>query len=172
MIDLTRDYLNSLDLSKFNPHLHEYVKGQFHEGSGSEHYRLLTELSKGKNLVYDVGTYRGASAVALSNAKKVFTYDVQQLLKCNLPDNVVYKIGNCIGKDLLKADLILVDTFHDGKFEQEVYNYLVDNNYKGLLLLDDIYLNDEMKAFWGGIENKKQDLTYIGHYSGTGIVYF
>lgn len=172
MIDYTREYLNSLDLSKFNPYLHEYVKGQFHEGAGSEHYRLLTEISKGKKLVYDIGTYRGASAIALSNAEKVVTCDIQHLLKCELPENVRYKIGNCIGPDLLKADLILVDTFHDGTFEREVYSYLEANNYKGILLLDDIYLNAEMKSFWVDIDLPKQDLTYIGHYSGTGIVFF
>lgn len=172
MIEYTREQLNDIDLSKFNPFLHESVKGNFHQGAGSEHYRLLTEISKGKKLVYDIGTYRGASAVALSNADKVVTYDIESHLVCELPKNVTAKIGDCLAKDLLKADLILLDTFHNGDFEWDFYDYLTANNYKGLLMLDDIYLNLPMINFWNGIKREKQDLTPIGHYSGTGIVYF
>lgn len=169
---MTRSFLNSLDLTKFNNHLHDYVKGQFHEGAGSEHYRLLTEISKEKNIIYDIGTYRGASAVALSNANHVHTWDVQNLLVCDLPENVTYHIGDCLTPDLIAADLILLDTFHDGGFEKKAYNYLCENGYKGVLILDDIHLNQEMDEFWSEIFHEKEDVTEIGHYTGTGIVYF
>lgn len=170
MINYTREQLNSIDLSEYD----KYFKGktEFYKESGQEHYRLLIEISKDKNLIYDVGTYRGVSAIAFSNAKKVVTYDVANLLEFNLPSNVSYKIGDCLNEDLLKADLIMIDTYHDGTFEKKAFNYLVENNYKGLLMLDDIYLNDEMKSFWDSITLPKQDLTEIGHYTGTGIVYF
>jgi hypothetical protein len=44
--------------------------------------------------------------------------------------------------------------------------------YKGYLLLDDIFLNKEMVEFWNLIELDKQDLTNLGHVTGTGVVYF
>jgi hypothetical protein len=44
--------------------------------------------------------------------------------------------------------------------------------YKGYLLLDDVFLNKEMVEFWNLIELDKQDLTNLGHATGTGVVYF
>ena len=41
----------------------------------------------------------------------------------------------------LTAPLILLDTAHDGVFEQRLYDMLDAAGYEGLLLLDDIYLN-------------------------------
>ena len=73
---------------------------------------------------------------------------------------------------ILNSKIILLDTFHDGTFELKFYNHLKSINYKGYLLLDDIKLNNEMVEFWNQIELEKQDLTHIGHVSGTGVVYF
>jgi hypothetical protein len=84
-------------------------------------------------------------------------------------------------KKLLKAELIFLDTAHNGDFENQVLNYLNNNNYKGILLIDDIYWNGKMYYFWSAIKNRKIDLTFIGHgdgdgpngnISGTGIVDF
>jgi len=65
-----------------------------------------------------------------------------------------------------------LDTFHDGTFELKFYNHLKSINYNGYLLLDDIKLNKEMIEFWNQIELDKEDLSYLGHSSGTGVVYF
>ena len=51
-----------------------------------------------------------------------------------------------------------------------ILDFLIDNNWHGKLLLDDINLNQEMKNFWNGISHEKYDLTDIGHWSGTGLV--
>jgi hypothetical protein len=72
----------------------------------------------------------------------------------------------------MSAKLILLDTFHDGTFELQFYNHLKQLGYKGYLLLDDIFLNKEMVEFWNLIELDKQDLTNLGHATGTGVVYF
>ena len=73
---------------------------------------------------------------------------------------------------LLTAPLILLDTAHDGVFEQQIYDMLDAAGYEGLLLLDDIYLNDAMQDFWHRIGRETYDLTPIGHWSGTGLVRF
>ena len=82
-------------------------------------------------------------------------------------------------KAIIKSDLIFLDAAHDGRMEQEIYNFLCANDYKGMLLLDDISLNKEMSLFWRGIDKKKHDLTEVGHgkdddfnRSGTGLVDF
>ena len=75
-------------------------------------------------------------------------------------------------QDLLAAPLIVLDTAHDGMFEQQMYYMLYSADYEGLLLLDDIHLNTAMLDFWNGIGLEKFDLTSIGHYSGTGLVHF
>ena len=49
---------------------------------------------------------------------------------------------------------------------------LKHNGFKGLLFLDDIYLNDAMRIFWDSITEPKYDLTSVGHFSGNGIVDF
>ena len=73
---------------------------------------------------------------------------------------------------MLKSDLIFMDTAHTGEYEYKIYNFLKSNNYQGLLLLDDIFLNQNMLYFWGEIEKPKYDLTKYGHASGTGLVIF
>jgi hypothetical protein len=80
---------------------------------------------------------------------------------------------------LLKSNLLFVDAAHDGIMEKQIYDFLCENNYKGILLLDDISLNKEMAFFWQNIDKKKYDITEIGNgiggtlwRSGTGLVDF
>ena len=51
------------------------------------------------------------------------------------------------------------------------YDWLIKINYKGLLLFDDIHLNNEMRTFWNNIIHKKEDISHIGHITGTGVVW-
>ena len=55
----------------------------------------------------------------------------------------------------------------------------MEPKYEGLLLLDDIHLNDEMKKWWSEVVHnadqwgyKAFDLSTVGHYSGTGLLDF
>lgn len=146
--------------------------------SGREHYRLLMFVSNlfDNSLIYDVGTNRTMSALALSmNPKnKVKSYDVVKVLPENPPvQNVEYILGNCTqDSDLINAPFIFLDVNHDGLFEMEFYNHLKQINYKGMLMLDDIHLNEPMKQYWNQFQEPKYDLTGIGHWSGTGLVVF
>ena len=51
--------------------------------------------------------------------------------------------------------------------------YLAGNGYEGLVLLDDIYLNQAMDRVWGSQPGCKYDLTDLGHtVAGTGLLDF
>lgn len=145
-----------------------------------EHYQLLAYLSTRchDTTLFDIGTLKGYSALALSfnKANKVISYDVADYKELAHPESIVnieYRIGNALdAPELLSSAMILLDTEHDGTYESQVYAFLKDNHYKGLLVLDDIHLNAEMKNFWHSIDLPKEDLTDIGHWSGTGLVDF
>jgi predicted O-methyltransferase YrrM len=147
-----------------------------------EHYRFLTTVAKQftNSVIYDLGTYTGTSAVALSSEQSnlVISYDIEYLTKpsrVKRPKNVEFRIGDVFNdiNNLLKSPLIFMDIDpHDGVFEQKLYKILTENNYKGIMLLDDIHLNKNMQQFWDSITHTKIDYTHLGHYSGTGMVIF
>jgi hypothetical protein len=129
--------------------------------------------------IADVGTYRGASAIALAqNPKnKVFSLDVG-VFKNDIPmNNIEFRIGNFqtdkdIQENILKCPFIFLDIDHMYTNEIWFYNFLKENNWKGIMFCDDIYLCEEMKKFWNEISHPKFDLTQYGHFSGTGAVLF
>lgn len=183
------------DIKKTNTfHLVELLSRVDHKtyivgDAGVEHYKLLTYLSKQLNntLILELGTHHGTSCLCLceNRSNKVITYDLSDRefgLK-KLPENLTCRIGNIFEIDpyiMLEASLIFLDTQHDGPFETQIYNFLVENDYKGMLLLDDIYFNTEMINFWNNIKIKKYDITSVGHGvinstgnpTGTGILDF
>jgi hypothetical protein len=76
---------------------------------------------------------------------------------------------------LTLADLIFLDTAHEGDWERGVYRVLCNADWRGILVADDIFVNDAMREFWDEIETRKADITKYGHGahgSGTGIVLF
>jgi protein-L-isoaspartate O-methyltransferase len=158
-------------------------QGYFDEPAGKEHYRLLEKLSlKASGLVVDVGTLYGSSALALSHNPevRVVSYDI----KNHIPDaaairavpNITFVIGDgvkAVPEFAKLTDLIVLDIDpHDGIQEAAFFAALVDNGYAGIVVCDDIHLNAAMEAWWASIEQRKEDLTLEGHWSGTGIVYF
>lgn len=155
-----------------NEYLVDEFKTLFYEPAGQNHYKLLMDLCAGKSLVFDVGTYKGASAVAMSVADRVITFDIQKFTGL-LPENVTQVVTDdfTTHKDLLKAEIILIDVDpHDGIKERVFLNKLVEMGYSGTVIFDDIYL-DKMNLFWESITQKKEDVSHLGHYTGTGIVY-
>lgn len=61
-----------------------------------------------------------------------------------------------------------------GILEYEFFLFLKENQYKGILIADDILAFPKMcENFWDKIpNNQKKDLTKIGHWSGTGLIQF
>ena len=66
----------------------------------------------------------------------------------------------------------MLDIDHNYTNEIWLYNFLIQNNWNGIMLCDDINLNDEMRRFWSEISHVKHDITKYGHFSGTGLVLF
>lgn len=168
MIDVSVDELNAITLPDF-PNMNQVA--------GKEHYKLLAWLSSTGSFktIYDVGSYKGYSALALAHNPKVnvISWDVADQIDPEVKrKNITFKKGDVLkDKKLLKADLILLDTYHDGSFERKFYEH-IKGKFKGILILDDIKLNGAMVDFWESITEPKNDITHLGHYTGTGIVYF
>lgn len=164
-------------------HVPEYQR-YFDEPAGREHYRLLEELSEAYegDVVVDVGTLYGSSALALAANPKVqvWTYDIRS----HVPEtagvrevpNISFRIKDGIEAvpDFVdKTSLILLDVDpHDGEQEARFFEALAKHGYRGDVVCDDIHLNPAMKAWWESVTLPKEDLTHKGHWSGTGIVHF
>ena len=168
-----------MNLERFRPYISDIYTKFFWMDAGAEHYRLLAYLSTCYNnsTIIDLGTDKGCSALALSYnpSNHVISYDIEdrKVQPIDLP-NIEFRVKDATEDrdELLGAPLILLDTAHDGVFEQKVYSLLVEGQYDGLLMLDDIYLNPTMQRFWERIGLEKIDLTPLGHWSGTGLVRF
>lgn len=188
--------LNPIEINQYGPkgqNLHKYI-GYVHNyvfgNAGVEHYRLLAFLSHKFNnaSLLDIGTARGFSAIALSDNKsnKVTSFEILDIMdkriRTDYPEidfiiDDIFTDDNLIKyKDLLlKSPLIFVDIHpHDGILEWKLYQFLRDNNYQGIILFDDIIHFPEMQTnFWKLIPDEyKLDITYAGHWSGTGLVRF
>jgi len=183
ILDVDNKYLDDIDLSPYAAFTKAYnvPKQWFYGLSGQEHYRLLIyigHLYENQTLL-DVGTYHGSSALALgvNKANQIKSFDLlrQPEISYINEDNIEFKLENILENNdelMLSAPFIMLDTDHDGPFEDAFYAHLKKINYKGLLFLDDINLNDPMKTFWAGITEEKYELTSKAHWSGTGIVVF
>lgn len=164
-------------------------QGYMVENAGKEHYRMLAEISHQLWLgsrISDVGTFCGASALALSSNPNVLvtTYDIESFIP-NDPvvatpltrPNVVQKImsGHADISNIAQCDVVLLDIDpHDGPAEMQFVNMLIEHGFRGVLVCDDIHLNDGMRAFWGNIPRhlRKIDASHLAHWSGTGMVVF
>lgn len=190
---IVKSDINKQDLTKYVDHItRKDHKTIFLDPPGKNHYKLLAYIGNLFNSVtiIELGTHHGTSSLALSTNKKntIITYDVSDRYGINpQPDNVIRRIGNIFDLNeqerMLTAAVIFLDTAHEGDFEWQVYTYLRDNNYKGILILDDIHWNDAMRKVWNDIKITKYDVTDIGHgecivgpdnynISGTGLVDF
>lgn len=185
ILSVSNEELNSMDTSFIKIHYSKLINENlqhdpfyFHIESGKEHYRLLMYVSKLVNneLIFDVGTNKCMSALALSynNLNRIKTFDILRLLPENpVVENIEYIIGDSTKDlDLEKCKIIFLDVDHDGLYENKFYDHLKSTKWKGILLLDDINLNEDMKMFWNRIEEEKYNITNIGHWSGTGMVVF
>jgi hypothetical protein len=146
--------------------------------AGNEHYSLLSMVSHEYNnaVIYDIGTYKGLSALALSSnsTNKIISYDIGYFVTIQRPTNVEFRIGDVYNDgNIFKSPLIMLDVDpHDGIYETNFINYLSTNNYKGIVVCDDIHLNTGMKQFWNSVQQEKIDYTNVGHWSGTGAILF
>ena len=187
VIQLSKELLNKNDLSIFIQYIdwNKKFKQYFLKKAGEEMYKLLAYLAcKVQNkTIIDIGTLNGYSALALASDddKTVITYDVQDVFpednmtvknKCN----VDFRCMDCledINQEMIDStDLICIDIDHKGYYERAILSLLERLNYKGLVVLDNIAISQDMKSLWEGIKQTKYVVTPFGHWTGTGIVVF
>ena len=176
--------LNSIDLLSLSElciqHQH-YFLGQ----PGDEPYKFYAFLSTlfNNKIILDIGSYYGNSALAYSyNANnKVLSYDIVENGQSSIKkDNITWKLQDFRSDaeiDFSQVKIINLDIDpHDGLQEYEMMKFLIDKKWCGLLVLDDINLNEPMRYFWKKFEDNFKvnllDIGKIGHHTGTGIVYF
>lgn len=183
---LTRADFEKVDLERLRPFVSGPNANEFF--MKTEHYRLLATLSTfvapGKKII-DIGTCYGDSALALSyNGNYVDSFDVTDMVGGrSLPDTINRNQANLFDSTvresyreaLLSSGLILIDIApHAGTQELELVQWLQQNGYAGLIVLDDIWWYKEMRDnLWYRIEPQfRTDATSFGHWSGSGIVSF
>ena len=185
-IVLNNGQLDTIDLNTeyYQRHVDDYVKQWFFLNSSKEHYRFLVYLVSlfSNQIITDIGTHKGGSAVALASNpnNQVYSFDIENQITVDLSDipNIHLLEANVAEYPkynplILSSSIIFLDTSpHEGVFETSFYNILSNNNYKGILCLDDIHLGAGMESFWNNIKHRKYDITSYGHFSGTGIVVF
>jgi hypothetical protein len=186
---VTKEVLNSIDMTSMRL-VHgntEIGWSEFYGEPGAEHYKLLahlTTLFKGRD-IFDIGTHRGASALALSynSENTVYSFDISQKYRLPTLQNVNYVIDDLWNSEcrsrwetrLLGSAFIFLDIDpHEGTREFEFYQWLKAKNYRGFLILDDVlHFTDMRNNLWHKIPlNERTDVTHMGHFSGTGIVQF
>jgi len=186
-IRLSKENIDNIDLSNLVKYVEfdESCAKHFLLPLGKEPFKLIAYLSTvlDSPVLYDVGTDKGLEALALSynSDKKVVTYDIYDYIPedtnrdIRQKPNIKRKITNVLNDidDIVQSDLIVLDLkTYDGLIQSEIIDALSKNGYKGLLLIDDIKLSQEMWTLWNDIEHTKFDLSDLGHWSGTGLVVF
>lgn len=150
-----------------------------------EHYKLLTYLSFQFNnaLLIDAGTLHGISALCLSQnpTNHVISYDIKPLpIESGIQyrpfkrPNVTFK-HVAVESDMdtiLESSLIFMDIGHTGVEEKMVTDFLLENNWKGYMVVDDLIRYVGVAEWYEGVDVKKYDLTPIGHATGTGLLDF
>ncbi len=174
--------------SKFSSYV-PLTHHEFYQKSGKEHYRLLSYFSTffNNSVIFDIGTHEGKSALALSynETNKVISFDILSKFKGNIESksNVEFHIENIFYKTnldkwkekLLSSPLIFIDIApHDGFLEYDMVMWLKEHDYKGIIILDDIWYYRDMRInLWYKIEPEyRYDVTEFGHWAGTGLVIF
>ena len=160
--------------------------------AGKAEYRLYSYLSTlfDDITILDIGTNQGRSAVALSHNPRnhVISYDIQDHINSKTyklfeKPNMEFHIKNVLD-DLTpefirerNVKFVMIDICHTGPPERKIMDRLEECGFKGIVLLDDIWhpdssFRDGMQKMWTELPWRKKDISEIGHWSGTGIVYF
>lgn len=172
--------LNEIDMSDILSNVIDCPEKSYISAyAGKEHYRLLRWISENHPYkhIAEIGCYMGLSTLCLAANKNnmVTTFDINfDALKWVAHPGNVTRLQT-FGEDafypgVVYSDIIFVDTWHNGVMEEALYNYLTSIKWNGLLILDDIFLNDAMTAFWRKVRHDKMDATTLGHSTGTGII--
>lgn len=156
-----------------------------------QHYRFLTALAEvwGARNVVEIGTHRGASALALLESAQVSdltTFDV--IAWESIPHSLLRDddFGPRLSQEIVdlgsaaafapyaalfeEADLVFVDGPKDGRFEYVFLPLLLSTTpgRRQLVVVDDVRVLP-MVDLWRSVPLPKIDAASVGHFSGTGM---
>lgn len=190
VISLSKAIVNATDLTKLTHYMefHAQQKQYFLEEAGKEPYKLYAYLSQHVHGdIIDAGTLFGTSALALSANEQntVFTFDTVKYIPDNFDKTTPLNRPNvksyichaqAVMPKIAQAEMVLldIDPHIDGEAETQFVELLVKHKFRGILVADDINLNEGMQNFWNNIPShlKKLNVSPLGHWSGTGVIVF
>lgn len=183
-IMITKELILNLADEAFKMPIPDWLRVAVHTPSDCEtpYHRFLFLLAKefrGGEFV-ELGTREGIGAMALSHGNplgNIFTFDIQDLQHqaCKRENIFFYRQDSCQIPLAIpsKIDILFIDTEHDGNrplIEFESWKHFIPVG--GVIIFDDVELNDSMKDFWHNFNPsgyEKFDLPKM-HTSGFGIL--
>jgi hypothetical protein len=81
-----------------------------------------------------------------------------------------------LDKDFVKnVKIVMIDIEHYGTIEEDIIHKLIELEFSGIIILDDIYhpdisMKEPMLKLWNNITETKYDFTQYGHWSGSGVI--
>lgn len=151
-----------------------------------EHYRLLVCIIKHlrPRVTVEIGSGKEAFSSRIMHRyckgnQLLYSFDINFDLRHLSNKNLIYSIEDITSSTnrnriLGDADFIFIDTEHTGEQEHSILQAIYPCLKKqALLMFDDIHLNDDMEDFWCNLDKdfalQKQDVSFLGHWSGTGL---
>lgn len=184
-------YMRARKIAYPNPHNAEW---DHYFRRRDEHYTLLAGLvnALGVQRFVEVGTFLGASSlIVLMNSEcTVTSYDIVEIDSLRgsyapllnseaFGSRFVQRIADLSIKErfaensdvMSGADLIFLDGPKDGAFEERLFSLIASQRCASVrfVLFDDIYTSTTVE-FWNSIEHPKIDISWLGHWSGSGLV--
>jgi len=185
--------LNKPLLNEFEMQNQEYLVDltYYNLEAGQAEYRLYSYTSTLFNniTILDIGTNQGRSAVALSHNPNnhVISYDIQDHIhrrdyRLFTKPNMEFRLKNVlddITPEFIQSknvQFVMIDICHTGPPERMIMDKLWESGFRGIVLLDDIWhpqqnFREGMQKMWNELPWRKYDITPLGHWSGTGLVF-
>ena len=179
--------LNFNELKDFNiDHLSKYITrdklvndflDRDNNDTFKQHYKLLAYISTkiSECTIADVGTFRGLSALALSNnmANNIISYDIKNYREVLAKANITYVIESWEDNitSICNSGLIFFDA---GSYnpeqssnnilnEQMFYEMLIAADYKGVVIFDDLFMSSVSRSFLESVKIKTYNISKYGH---------
>lgn len=185
-LEINPDYVASINITDYQSNIKSLEFQEYFTGApGQEPYRLLALISTlfSNELIVDLGTGKGLSALALAYnlTNQVKSFDIinlKDLHRHNSNIEFIVKPSEYFESDefyetLMSSRLIYLDT-DSLELHETIIRRLQSLNFKGTIILDDIFLTEDAKSQWNSFKSLKvcSDLTHLGHFSGTGLLEF
>lgn len=151
----------ALDMEDIFP-FHFMLDHQCARDLRSLYYRFLFRLADYMKpaTIVELGTWHGASAYAMASANaggRVITYDTDsgsiwaqaRLQSIEFVNEDSLNVRQSIGP----IDILFIDTLHDGVLVQKEFDaWRTQMAGNGVILFDDIRLNEQMSKWWDGFD--------------------